>query len=104
MSDESILVVALVVTVFGMSSFALSIAAHWKQIFGARQQTSRTRIGLRIAGAALLGGAFALCNAADPFMMAILVWPMLLLVGAGIVAGGLTLHAQKRRRSGESGL
>lgn len=103
MSDDSLIVLALIVTVFGMSSFALSISAHWKQILGARQQAARTRIALRVVGSVLLGGTFILCNFADPFMMAILVWPMLLLVGAGIVAGGLTLHAQTRRGK-ETGL
>lgn len=104
MSDEGLLLLALVVTIIGMVSFALSIAAHWKQIIGARQQSASTCIALRVAGAGLLAGSFSLCSVADPFIMAILVWPMLLLIGAGIVAGWLTLHVQARRHCKESEL
>lgn len=97
MSDESLLLLALIVVVFGMACLALSIVAHWRQVMPARPQSVRTRIALRVAGAGLLAVAFVLCTMADPVMMAVLVWPMLLLIGAGIVGGGLTLHAQKSK-------
>lgn len=96
MSDEALLLLAFLIAIAGMGCFALSITAHWKQLLAARGQSALTRMFLRSIGASLLAASFVLCNVADPFMMAMLVWPMLLLVGAFVVAAGLTLHAQRR--------
>lgn len=93
MSDTALLFIALALATLGMASLALSMDAHWRQVFGQRPQLGSARILLRALGAALVAGALGVCVAADPFMMAILVWPMLLMVGAGLVAVVLTVHA-----------
>lgn len=98
MSDGGLLVLALVVAVGGMGCLALSLGAHWRQVLGERAQTRGTVAGLRLAGAALLAASFALCATANPVSMAALVWPMMLTVAAAIVAAGLTVQAQRRRR------
>jgi hypothetical protein len=97
MSDTALLFLALAAATLGMASLALGISAHWRQLFGDREQSTAMRLLLRILGAALVASALAVCIAADPFMMAILIWPMLLMVGAGLVAGFLTAHARMRR-------
>lgn len=97
MSDTALLFIALAIATLGMASLALTIDAHWRQLFGQRAQARITRILLRAVGAALVAGALGVCTAADPFMMAILVWPMLLMVGAGLVAGMLTVCARARK-------
>ena len=100
MSDTTLLFLALAAATLGMASLALGISAHWRQVFGDREQTPAIRLTLRIIGSVLVAAVLAVCIAADPFMMAILVWPMLLMVGAGLVAGALTFHARKRRFDG----
>lgn len=96
MSDAALLLIALMTAIFGMASMALSISAHWRQLFPQRTQSAVMRIVLRLAGAGLIAAALLVCMAADPFTMAILVWPMLLMIGAGVVAAVLTLHGQMR--------
>lgn len=98
MSDGALLFIALVLAVAGMTSLALSIAAHWRQLFGERPQERGTVVGLRIGGAALLAASFYACALADPVSMAALVWPMVCTVAAAIVAGGLTLQARSSKR------
>jgi len=103
MSDTALLLLALVAATLGMASLALTISAHWRQLFGQRQQSSALRLILRTLGAAFIATALIICTAADPFMMAILVWPMLLMVGAALVAGVLTVHARTRSPVGPQG-
>jgi hypothetical protein len=100
MSDTTLLFLALAAATLGMASLALGISAHWRQLFGDREQSAAMRLTLRVIGSVLLATALAVCIAADPFMMAILVWPMLLMVGAGLVAGSLTVLARTRGPGG----
>lgn len=97
MSEVQFIGLALLVSVGGMMLFALSIEAHWRQLFGQRPRSLALRICLRVAGAAMLAGSFMLCAAANPVTMAMLVWPMLLAVAAALVAAGLTFHARGNR-------
>jgi hypothetical protein len=97
MSEVQFIGLALLVSVGGMMLFAFSIEAHWRQVFGERPRPFALRIGLRLAGAAMLAGSLMLCAAANPVTMAMLVWPMLLTVAAALVAAGLTLHARTTR-------
>jgi hypothetical protein len=98
MSDGVLLCLALAVAVGGMGCLALSLGAHWRQVFADLAQTRGTALGLRLAGAALLVASFLLCATANPVSMAALVWPMLLTVAAAIVATVLTVLAQGARR------
>jgi len=94
MSDGALHLLSLVAAAAGMAACALSMDVHWRQVLGARPQTRAARVASRTAGAALLGLSFGLCAMADPFSMALLVWPMLLGVAAAAVAASLTVQAQ----------
>ena len=94
MSDGVLLFLALVVAIGGMGCLALSIGAHWRQLFAGLTQTRGMTLGLRLTGALLLMASFILCALANPVSMAALVWPMLLTLAAAIVATGLTVQAQ----------
>jgi len=93
MSDLAWMLVGLAAATLGMGCFALTVRAHWKQFAGASAPARSAFAGLRVAGLAFLGGSFACCVAADPVLMAILVWPMILMAAAGITALSLTVHA-----------
>lgn len=94
MSDIALQGLAFALAVAGMASFALSLDAHWRQFAGRRAITGPLRTGLRIAGGALLAGAFAACLAADPPTMAVLVWTTMLTIAAGLVAAAVTVRAK----------
>ncbi|WP_347302716.1 DUF3325 family protein [Croceibacterium sp. TMG7-5b_MA50] len=96
MSDGLLLLLALLAATGGMAALALAMQAHWRQVMGARRLTGEVQVTLRVLGAALCALSLALCVAADPASMAALVWPMLLMVAALLVAAGLTLHARAR--------
>lgn len=95
MPDGLLLILAMIATLGGMAGFALSNEDHWRQLFGARK-TAASRDGCRAIGVAGVMGSLLLCALADPFSMAILVWPMLLGIGAAIVAAFLTIDARSK--------
>lgn len=101
MSDGALLLLALVASTAGMAAFALANDGHWRQLLGTRPHSGTARRTCQLAGTALLGVAFLLCALADPLSMAILLWPMLLGIGAGLVATFFTLNAWKRRSRSE---
>lgn len=97
MSDETIILLALAAAIVGMFAFASVNELHWRQLFGTRKPTPATgRLG-RIFGTVFLGFSLALCAVADPFSMALLVWPMLLGVAAAVVAIFVTLKSRHLR-------
>jgi len=102
MSDGALHLLALAVATAGMAAFALANIAHWRQLLGSRPQTAAARLGCQVAGAALLALSFALCAAADPVSMAMLVWPMLLGLAAAVVAAALTAQAHLTRKGREA--
>ncbi len=99
MSDGVLHLLSLTAAVGGMFALALVNDGHWRQLFGVRPQTAAVRRGGKAAAAGMLCLSFGLCVAADPFSMALLVWPMLLAVAAASVATGLTLQARGSTRS-----
>jgi hypothetical protein len=94
MTDNVLHGLALALATAGMAMLALGLSAHWRQFAGARPLTGLVRIGLRVAGGALIGAAFAACVAADPLSMAVLVWTTILTIAAGIIAAVVTVHAR----------
>lgn len=99
MSDTHLLLATLALAIAAMGAFALTVTAHRRQILGARPRASASLVALRAPGSVLLARSFALCATADPILMAVLVWPMLLMVAAGVIAAALTLHARISARS-----
>lgn len=100
MSDGVLTSLAFLAALAGMAAFALANPDHWRQLLGAKPQGQNARAACKLGGAALLGLAFLFCALADPVLMAVLVWPMLIgLAGAG-VAAFFTLHSRSRARSG----
>jgi hypothetical protein len=69
----------------GMGWLALAMDVHWTQVCAA-PRSRRTILFLRVLGAASLFGSLVLCLAADTATMAVLVWMMLLAVGAASIA------------------
>jgi hypothetical protein len=98
MSDGALTSLALVLAIAGMGCLALSIGAHWKQLLGDRRQQRSTKIALRSIGALVLAMSFLCCALADPVSMAALVWPLLCMVAAAIVAALLTVQARSSSR------
>jgi len=94
MPDALLLTAALVSTVLGMGWLALAMDVHWKQVRAASVRSQRTVNVLRTLGAVSLIGSLALCLLADTATMAVLVWMMLLAVGAITIA--LVLSRQPR--------
>ena len=94
MSNGLLLFVALLVTASGMFCFALSIDAHWRQVVGSLPPSWPTRLGLRLVGSLSLAFGFLIYAAADPLLMAVFVWTMMLTVAAAIVAAGITVHSR----------
>ncbi len=94
MSDAGFLLAALLTAIIGMACFALSIDTHWAQLLGKRERAIAHPLTLRVGGAALLAIAFFICTMADPVLMAVLVWTMLLTMAAFVVALAITVHAR----------
>lgn len=97
MSDAGLLLAALMTSIMGMTCFAVSIDTHWTQLLGKRERATVIPLTLRVAGAALLAIAFLVCTMADPVLMAVLVWTMLLTMAAFVVAFAITVHARVAR-------
>jgi len=77
---------AFVVTFLGLSCFALSMDAHWKQLRGG----TPAKVPLRIAGTVALLGSFALLRIAESPTLAPLTWTMMLTVAALVLALALS--------------
>lgn len=83
---------AIFITLLGMSSLALSLPNHWRQVTGIETSLPSTyeQRGLRIFGYISLVVSLVLCLLADHPTMAVLVWIMLLALAAKGVAIILT--------------
>lgn len=88
---------AAVASLAGFTWLALAMQAHWKQVYGNTEAGQRTRLALRVLGAAGLLIAGTLCFAADRPSMAILVWLMLMASSAVAVTFTLSWKPQLLR-------
>lgn len=87
MSDALVLLVASALSITGMGWLALAMEVHWGQVMHQHSEAaSGPRRTLRWAGAGALLLSGGLCLAADRPSMAVLVWTMLLALGAIVVA------------------
>lgn len=85
MPDSVLLAAALVCAVVGMGWLALAMDVHWDQVCEV-PRPRRTIVILRSVGSAALLVSLVLCLVADTATMAVLVWMMLLAVGAAATA------------------
>lgn len=91
MLDAVWLSAALLAALLGMGCLALAMDVHWRRV----RDSPRTRgsvIATRCLGYALLMSSLVCCLAADTATMAVLVWMVLLAVGAMVVAFALSWH------------
>lgn len=79
----------------GFALLALSQDRHWHHLGGARHCPRRTRIGLRVAGCALLATSLALALLRDGPSFGSLLWVTTLSVCGFAVACTLTLAGHK---------
>jgi len=90
MPDALWLLLAALLSLVGMAWLALAKEAHWKQAMSGSDRAGKTgaspRHGLQATGAAGLVLSLLVCLQADSPAMAILVWVMLMAVGATGVA------------------
>lgn len=68
----------------GMISLALGMHVHWQQV--ARSASAHRPLRWRVAGACLLSASLLLCLQADRASMAVLVWVMVMALGAMMTA------------------
>jgi hypothetical protein len=85
MPDAAWLAAALLCAQLGMIWLALAMDVHWKQVHAAPRAPS-TVLALRSLGCMALAASLACCLLADTGTMAVLVWMMLLPMGAAITA------------------
>lgn len=97
MHEALLLAAALIISVAGMGWLALSLDAHWRQVFGSVPRAHATVRRLRIQGAAGLATSLVLCLVVDTASIATLVWIMLLATAALIVAFTLAGQAGRLR-------
>jgi uncharacterized membrane protein len=94
MPDALLLAAALVCVGLGMGWLALAMDGHWKQVRPSDPRTPRSVIILRTLGALSLIASLVICLVADTATMAVLVWMMMLAVGAASIA--FVLSSQPR--------
>jgi hypothetical protein len=80
------LLAAQLFSIVGMGWLALSLDAHWTQVFGTRPRRAATSGLLRVLGAAALANSLIACFWADHPSMAPLVWVMSLAASALAIA------------------
>jgi UDP-N-acetylmuramyl pentapeptide phosphotransferase/UDP-N-acetylglucosamine-1-phosphate transferase len=85
MPDAFWLSAALLAALLGMACLALAMDVHWRQVRNAAR-TRRSAVATRCLGYGLLAASLAFCLVADTATMAVLVWMVLLAVGATAVA------------------
>lgn len=96
MADGFILLIAVAVCVCGMSWFALSLDAHWRQLRSGTPSQALVR-QLRLLGWVCMVLSLLLCLAVDHASMASLVWVMTVAASALIVAFTLSWRPQLLR-------
>lgn len=86
MPDSIWALAALLSAALGMAWLALAMEVHWRQVQGHAPRSPALATKLRTIGFAGLIAALVFCLLADTATMAVLVWMMLLAVGAILVA------------------
>lgn len=90
MLDPVLLALAFALSMIGMASLALTMEAHWAQVFDGLPQSPAAVLRLRVVGPVSLAAALVLCLIVDHASMAALVWVMTMAGSALAVAFTLT--------------
>lgn len=85
-ANWALLAGAALVNLTGFAWLALAMSAHWQQVHASAAPSTRTRHLLRLLGSGSLVAGAVLCFLADRPSMAVLVWLMLLVATAPMVA------------------
>jgi hypothetical protein len=85
MRDALWLTAALVCAELGMGWLALAMEVHWRQVH-ATARSPAAALALRTLGFVALTISLVFCLLADTATMAVLVWMMLLAIGATTIA------------------
>jgi Protein of unknown function (DUF3325) len=93
-ATSMMLLLAALAAFVGFAWLALAMKVHWRQVLGGDGPAAGARKALRALGAAALVASALLCFAADRPSTAVLVWVMLLVGAAPLVA--LTLAWRPR--------
>lgn len=91
------LLLALLATLAGLGLLAAAMPRHWRQFRPGAACPVVVVVTLRVCGAAALGLSLAICMRRDHPSMAVLVWIMLLAVGAVAVAMWLSTRPSPSR-------
>lgn len=86
MADALWLVLAFGFALSGMGLLALTQKPHWDKVQAPRPYIAAAAPRRRALGGIVLAVSLALCLAADPPLLALLVWVMALAVSAAAVA------------------
>lgn len=86
MSEALLFFFALLSCATGFAWLALAMEPHWRQVRNDDPLPNSAVLVLRVLGAIALVASLVLCSLADHPSMVALVWPMVLAVGALLVA------------------
>ncbi|MCR6651372.1 MAG: DUF3325 domain-containing protein [Cellvibrionaceae bacterium] len=98
MSDQAYLFLAVLFALMGMALLALSLEAHWRQVFTTSPPKETGKKLLRTLGYVSQGLSLTFCLGADHPSMAALVWVMFL-AGAAFAIGLLLAWSPGIRKS-----
>ena len=82
MPDALFYVLAVLLVVLGLASFALAMERHWRQLRPGSPISRQSMLVLRTTGATALAASLALCLWLDHGTIASLVWVMALVPAA----------------------
>jgi hypothetical protein len=80
------LLLALLISLVGLALIAATIPRHWRQLRDDTPLSPRLALVLRLGGSLALFVSLLLCLASGHPTMTVLVWIMLLAVGAVLIA------------------
>lgn len=78
--------IALLLAILGFAWIALAMAAHWRQVWGSRPLSARSKMTLRTAGGLALLLSLICVLTGESLAMSVILWFMLLAAATLIVS------------------